>query len=254
MLNRLAGELDRDLNEDNSFYADDDFFGILNENNSLTAACFMAAAGINLSSIDDNGRLYSELNSEKAVNAVDKLAKVLSKAPRKDSNALHTAFKDDRVVFLMHYASSGYTRDRDMKSNYIMLPLPKYDENQENYRSLVNTWCNAFVCVPTTADTERAGFIMEAMAYMSRETLRPAAYDMALKVKGARNENDAIMLDTIIDSIYLDFNSFMEFGGSVAKIGYAIFKDAAYSSSIAGLMDSMNAEMEKFSEAWIGEN
>ena len=254
MLNRLAGELDRDLNEDNSFYADDDFFGILNENNSLTAACFMAAAGINLSSIDDNGRLYSELNSEKAINAVDKLAKVLSKAPRKDSNALHTAFKDDRVIFLMHYASSGYTRYRDMKSNYIMLPLPKYDENQENYRSLVNTWCNAFVCVPTTADTERAGFIMEAMAYMSRETLRPAAYDMALKVKGARNENDAIMLDTIIDSIYLDFNSFMEFGGSVEKIGYAIFKDAAYSSSIAGLMDSMNAEMEKFSAAWIGEN
>lgn len=254
MLNRLAGELDRDLNDDGTFYADDDFFGILNEDNGLTAACFMTAAGVNLSSIDSNGNLYADLNSEKAINAVEKLAEVLSKAPRKDQNALHTAFKEDRVVFLMHYASSGYTRYRDMNSNYIMLPLPKYDEKQDGYRSLVNTWCNAFVCVPTTADTERAGFIMEVMAYMSRDMLRPAAYDMAMKVKGVRNDQDSAMLDTIMDSIYLDFNSFMEFGGSINPMANAIFKGGSYTSSIAGIIDSMNAAMEKFSEAWIGDN
>ena len=179
---------------------------------------------------------------------------MLSKAPRKDQNALHTAFKNDRVVFLMHYASSGYTRYRDMSSNYIMLPLPKYDENQETYRSLVNTWCNAFVCVPTTADTERAGFIMEVMAYLSPDMLRPAAYDMAMKVKGVRNDKDAVMLDTIMDSIYLDFNSFMEFGGSISPMTNAIFNDGAYTSSIAAYADSMNADMEEFSKAWIGEN
>lgn len=254
MLNRLAGELDRDLNDDNTLYADDDFFGILNEDNTLTAACFMAAAGVNLSSIDSNGNLYADLNTEKAINAVEKLSEVLSKAPRKDQNALHNAFKNDRVVFLMHYASSGYTRYRDMNSNYIMLPLPKYDENQETYRSLVNTWCNAFVCVPTTADTERAGFIMEVMAYLSPDMLRPAAYDMAMKVKGVRNEKDSVMLDTIMDSIYLDFNSFMEFGGSISPMASAIFKDGSYTSSIAGITDSMNAAMEDFSKAWIGEN
>ena len=254
MLNRIAGDLDRDLNDDNAFYADDDFFGILNEDNTLTAACFMAAAGVNLSSIDKDGNLYADLNSEKAINAVEKLSEVLSKAPRKDQNALHTAFKNDRVVFLMHYASSGYTRYRDMSSNYIMLPLPKYDENQETYRSLVNTWCNAFVCVPTTADTERAGFIMEVMAYLSPDMLRPAAYDMAMKVKGVRNDKDAVMLDTIMDSIYLDFNSFMEFGGSISPMTNAIFNDGAYTSSIAAYADSMNADMEEFSKAWIGEN
>ena len=141
-----------------------------------------------------------------------------------------------------------------MSSNYIMLPLPKYDENQETYRSLVNTWCNAFVCVPTTADTERAGFIREVMAYLSPDMLRPAAYDMAMKVKGVRNDKDALMLDTIMDSIYLDFNSFMEFGGSISPMANAIFKDGAYTSAIASYIESMNAEMVEFSKAWIGEN
>ncbi len=45
MLNQLAGELDRDLNNDGRLYTDDDFFGILNEDNALTAACFMVSSG-----------------------------------------------------------------------------------------------------------------------------------------------------------------------------------------------------------------
>lgn len=254
MLNELAGELDMDLNQDDTLYADDDFFGILNENNGLTAACFLVASGVNLSSIDDDGELFADLNTEKATSVVEKLSKVLSNAPRKDQNALHDAFKSDRVVFLMHYGSSGYTRYRDMNSNYIMLPLPKYDEKQENYRSLMNTWMNAFVCVPVTADTERAGFIMEAMAYLGREVVRPAAYENAMKVKGTRNDEDTAMIDIIFDSLYLDFNSFMDFGGCLTPIADAIFNGGSYTSSVAALTDKMNAEMENFNKAWIGEN
>ena len=77
---------------------------------------------------------------------------------------------------------------------------------------------------------------------------------MAMKVKGVRNDKDAVMLDTIMDSIYLDFNSFMEFGGSISPMTSAIFNDGSYTSSIAGITDSMNAAMEDFSKAWIGEN
>ena len=77
---------------------------------------------------------------------------------------------------------------------------------------------------------------------------------MAMKVKGVRNDKDALMLDTIMDSIYLDFNSFMEFGGSISPMANAIFKDGAYTSSIASYIESMNAEMVEFSKAWIGEN
>lgn len=253
MLNSLAGDLDRDLNNDNKLVADDDFFGILNENNGLTAACFMVASGVNLSSIDDNGNLYADLTGENVISAIEKLSEVLSNAPRRDQNALHDAFKNDRVVFLMHYASSGYTRYRDMNSNYIMLPLPKYDEKQENYRSLMNTWMNAFVCVPLNADTERAGFIMEVMAYMGCEMVRPEAYEKALKLKGARNEKDAAMLDIIFDSLYLDFNSFMEFGGSLNPISNAIFNGGSYTSAITSIKDSMATEMDNFSKAWVGE-
>ena len=253
VLNTYAGDLDADLNNDGKLYTDDDFFGVLNEDNALTAACFMVASGFNLSSIDEDGHLTVDLNNESVVNAIEKLKGVLSNVKRSGNPALHTAFMEDRAVFMMHYASSGYTRYRDMKSDYLTLPLPKYDEAQESYRSLLNTWCNAFVCVPANADTERAGIIMEAMAYLSHDMLRPAAFDMALKEKGSRNERDARMLDIIFNSLYLDFNSIMEFGGSLTPIGNAVFKDTAYVSAAEKVESKMITAMEAFEKAWIGE-
>lgn len=254
MLQEITGELDVDVNNDGKLVIADDFFGLLNEDNGLTAACFMVAAGVNMSSIDENGDLVVDLNNEKTITVIEKLSQVLSKVPRNDSNDLHNAFKADRTIFLMHYASSGYTRYRDLESDYIMLPLPKWDELQENYRSLVNTWCNAFVCVPVTADTDRAGFIMEVMAYWGRQMVRPDAYEKAVKIKGTRNLRDSAMLDIIYDSIYLDFNSIMEFGGTLNLAAESIFRDASWVSAITSVTQKMEADMESFSEAWTGES
>lgn len=250
MLNKLAGELDRDLNGDDLLRPEADFFGILNEDNDLTAACFMVSSGISLSSVDKDGHLYSELQNGNVVNAIEKLSSILSKVPRESNDSLHNAFKNDRVMFLMHYASSGYTRYRDMQSNYLVLPLPKYDENQKTYRSLMNTWMNAFVCVPTNADTKRAGFIMEAMAYLSHNSLRSAAYELSMKQKGARNDKDAVMLDTIYNTLYLDFNSFMNFGGSLVPITNAIFKDNAYLSAAQSVSEATKTAMDTFEKEW----
>ena len=252
VLKEYTKDLDIDLNEDGTMYTDDDFFGVLNEDNTLTAACFMVAAGVNLSAIDGSGSLTADLGSEQVIHVIEKLKGILSNAKRSGNPALHAAFMEDRAVFVMHYAASGYTRYRGLESDYLTLPLPKYDEKQETYRSLMSSWGNAFVCVPVTADADRAGVIMEAMAYWSHDNLRSAAYDVALKEKGSRNEKDAMMLDILFNTLYLDFNSFMEFGGSLTPAANALFKDEAYASAYESIREKMNAEMEEFAKAWIG--
>ena len=253
LLKQLGGGLDQDLNNDGKMVPDDDFFGILNETNNLTSACFLTAAGVDLCSVGTDGRLYTDLLGEPVITAIEKLSSVLNKKERKDTNALHTAFKSDRAVFLMHYVSSAYTRYRDMDADYVILPLPKFDEAQKTYRSLMNTWMNSFVAVPSYAATEENGVILEALAYLSNGMLRPTAYETAYKFKGARNEQDAQMLDIIIDTLYLDFNSFMEFGTSLNPITAAIFKDKAYVSAEEKLADKTKTEIDKFTAAWIGE-
>ncbi len=251
VLHAYAGDLDRDLNGDDAIVMEDDFLGIGNENGDIAAAGLFCAVGLDLSSIGKDGNLYFDLTNEAAVNAVEKLKSVVCKAIIRDKNNFHTAFKEDRIVFFMHYGSSGYTRYRDMSSEYMILPVPKIDEKQETYRSLMNTWMNCFVGVPKNADTERAGVIMEAMAYWSHENLRAVSFDMALKEKGARNDRDAAMMDIIADTLYLDFNSYMKFGGSVDVLIRAIFSDAPYVSSITAIEDAIRGEADKFAKNWV---
>lgn len=151
-MNTLAGELDRDLNSDGKLILADDFFGILNENNGLTAAAFMAGSGVKLSEI------------------------------------------------------SG----------------------------------NAITC----------RFITEALAYESHENVRPLVYDLSFKNKGARNERDSDMLDIIFDSLYLDFNSFMDFGGVLSILANSIFKGANFASGYASVSEKITADAEQFVEEW----
>lgn len=246
-LGTLTKDLSRDLNGDDVLRADDDFFGMLNEPNGLSAAVFLAGAGVDLSYIDKDGNLAANLGSEHTIDAIEKLKSVLTDAKYEN---LHSAFIGDRAIFMMHYVSSAYTRYRDMGSDFSILPIPKYDENQSTYRSLVNTWCNSFIGVALNADKDYVPFVMEALAYYSHLNVRPLAYDMAFKQKGARDERDAEMLDTIFDTLYLDFNSFSNFGGSIDKLSTALFSDGSFASDWASIKDSTIAEMEKFSKAW----
>ena len=248
LLGSLTKDLSRDLNGDDKMRADDDFFGMLNEPNRLSAAVFLSGAGIDLSTIDRSGNLTTELGSEKTIDAIEKLRSVLTNAEYEN---LHSAFIGDRAIFMMHYVSSAYTRYRDMESDFAILPIPKFDEEQETYRSLVNTWCNSFIGVALDVKDDYVPFIMEALAYYSHINVRPAAYDNAFKQKGARDDRDAEMLDIIFDTLYLDFNSFSNFGGSVDALSRALFKDESFSSTWASIKDATSAAMETFAKAWL---
>lgn len=204
-----------------------------------------------LTETDKNGNLICDLGKERTIKVFEKLHDTLGRvAVSSNANQQHDAFKNDRAIFFMHYVSSAYTRYRDNKSDFMIMPIPKYDESQSTYYSYVNTWANAFVGVPVNADTERAGVIMEAMAYLSHENLRPYVYDIAFKNKGARNEKDAEMLDVIFDTLYLDFNFSENFGGSLGIIGSAIFGEGNFASAYASAKDSINTAIETFSKTW----
>lgn len=246
-LTHLTKDLSQDLNNDDTLKADDDFFGFLNEPNGLSAAVLLAGSGIDLSSIDKNGQLTTTLGNEATYNAIDKLQALVTNAPY---NNLHSAFIEDRAIFMLHYVSSAYSRYRDMTSDFAILPIPKYDENQSTYRSLVNTWCNSFVGIPANVDSTFVPFITEALAYYSHENVRPYSYENAFKEKGARDERDAEMLDLIFDTLYLDFNSFINFGGSLDKLASALFKGGSFSSDWASIKESVIAEMDEFRLGW----
>ena len=142
---------------------------------------------------------------------------------------------------------------RDMKSDYYILPVPKFDENQEDYRSVVNPWINAFAAIPLNADAEFSGFITEAMARYSYENIRPKAYDITYKVKMTRDEHGAEMLDVIFNNVYLDFNCIYDFGKTRTKLDEVVIHNAPLTSTMAAVQNAANSEIAKFISNWDAE-
>lgn len=95
---------------------------------------------------------------------------------------------------------------RNMEDSYGVVPMPKFDEAQAEYRSQMH---DAFtvVCVPTTVKGERLtqiSAVLEAMGSTSYNTIRPVYYETTLRTKIAQDPQSAQMMEILINGIYID--------------------------------------------------
>lgn len=231
-LNAIAKDRDIDLNDDGVMHANDDFFGFAHQPNSTVISWLMVGCGLNLSDNVD-GKIEITLDSEHAYEVYDKISQIkrLITYDQQDDIQKKT-FVDDRAISMLHMVSATYTF-KNMKSDFSILPVPKYDENQENYHSLCNPWSDAYVGIPVNADYEFVGTITEALARYSYVNVRPKMLEQNLQQKKLRDTESIEMLNIIFDTTYLDFNSCYSFGGLIDSVADAIVNDKPVASAVA---------------------
>ncbi|MBP3919421.1 MAG: extracellular solute-binding protein [Clostridia bacterium] len=140
------------------------------------------------------------------------------------------------------------TKYRAYDVNFGVVPAPKWDASQTRY---YNTYsgsnCTAYSIPTTSRDLNRTGTIMEAMAEVSKYTLTPAYYDVALKGKYIRDEESAAMLDIILAQRSYDLGGIFNWGNIHSTItGMAARKNADFASSYAKIEKSALKAIEKF--------
>ena len=92
-----------------------------------------------------------------------------------------------------------------------ILPMPKYDEAQENYRSYV--WSSS-VCVPTTIlRPELVGAALEQFAYESMPVTNAYIEDL-IRGKSTRDTETLEMLDIIYGGAAFDFVTAFNFANA----------------------------------------
>ncbi len=137
-----------------------------------------------------------------------------SKYPDVWTDCMDKCFAEGRALF--NFAGMNrVTLFREMETDFGILPIPKWDEAQEEYHNVVSLWCAALLGVPKTAgEPARTGAIVEALNAESMYTLTPAYYDITLKTKSARDEESAAMLDIIFSSRVYDLGNLYGWGGA----------------------------------------
>ena len=241
-----------DVNGDNVMNTSDDFFGfcINTVQNELTSNAFVVAGDVDLcTNTGDN--ITINLDNDHAASVVEKLSRVMGTKVKENDYGdwIMKAFPTDKIIF----AQAGMTNAtdlRNMSSDFLILPLPKYDEAQTNYKSLMNAWETAFTAIPANADTDMSGFLAEALCYESYVSVRPQVYDKLLKQKLARDEQSTKMIDLIFDTLTLDFNALANFGGTTTILADAVYKGKPLVSGIAEKKDKAVSDIEKFIDSW----
>ena len=95
---------------------------------------------------------------------------------------------------------------RNMAQKFGVVPMPKYDESQADYYTLLQDQLTVFT-IPTTVTGDRldeVSAVLEAMASTSYRIVRPAYYETTLRTKIAQDPQSSEMMELIISSIHID--------------------------------------------------
>ena len=115
-------------------------------------------------------------------------------------------FFDRRAIFTVNQLSETLTEKlRNFEDDYGILPLPKYDENQQDYQTMVGGYHTCLAIPKTCKDTEFVGTIVEALSAETWKTVTPTLYEIALKTRYLRDNESKEVLDIVIENVMFDF-------------------------------------------------
>ncbi len=86
---------------------------------------------------------------------------------------------------------------RDVDYEIGVVPMPKFEAEQEHYRTYIYQGANALAVPTTNTDPARTGVILEHMAAYSHETVRSVYFDETLDFKYIQDEDGQEMLDIV---------------------------------------------------------
>ena len=201
--------------------------------------------------------------SERFYNLLDKMMNVLTTTDGKvyqgqagdDMNAEEGgyiyAFKTGRALFSQAEINK-FQVFRDLKFDYGVVPFPKYDETQDRYYS--NAWAGAtamFIPV-TNPDPEKAGFIMDAMAYEGEKNVVPTFRNISVEQKGLRNDDSIEMLGIVTDALVPLYHDIFKVGTTmITDLGTEMWnRTGGFASVVAANETTIKTEIDKITENW----
>ncbi|MBQ4043040.1 MAG: hypothetical protein IJD06_03505 [Clostridia bacterium] len=187
---------------------------------SMSPLYYFYGAGERMSTYDEAGKPVLTVNNERAVNVVDKMYQYLNQSNPDVTVGLwapmRTMFTENRALFANVAVSDAKGNFREnCEEDFGFLPIAKFTEDQDRYYNLVafQDWTHLW-CIPTTcSDTDKVGFLFEAFAYHSTDTVRRAYYDITLSGKVVRDKDSNEMLDLIFANRVYDIATIYDWGG-----------------------------------------
>ncbi len=244
-LTELSAGIYEDVNG-NSGRDSEDTYGLL-MNSGITVDPIWSSFDINIFSRTDDGWFELDVNTDKLYSALDKMVDLLHNSSGTSIvesygdtslRMMSQYFASDSALFMVNRLLEAENAVlRNMKSDYGILPFPKYDEQQNDYYSFPHDQYLSFSIPMTNQNPDVAGAVLEAMAsYSYRDTL-PTYLDQVLKGKYMSDAQSRKMIDLVVkgfkvDSSWIYAMTLGQFGQSFRTL--MTEGDTSYATTYAG--------------------
>ncbi|MHB1153412.1 MAG: type 2 periplasmic-binding domain-containing protein [Eubacteriales bacterium] len=244
-----------DVNGD-GIYSEGDRFGITTVSKMLSPAFWIAEGELSVKKDGEDIPYFALPGNEKFITILENLHSlcrndnVFIEYDEKSSNQ----FIAGNVLFNASMFKTA-SELRDMTDDFGMLPFPKYNEEQEGYRS--RTLDCMFTMIPVTVhDTEMTGCVLEGLCSSAYTYVIPEYYETCLKVKYTRDEQSAEIIDLIFKGRTFDIGEVIFFSDIGDEEFNKQFKKETLdlSSFIAAKEKKMTSNLEKMTDIFTGKN
>ena len=190
-----------------------DFVGLIT-GKVISIDPYLTACGIHMIKKDaGTGRWYFDGSTqERVASMVDKLKKIYN-----DSNGVY-AFDSESTVITEKFASEEGAMATielwfleqaigQIGFNYGIVPMPKFDTNQERYYSYVQDSATSFGILTCAAENDlpMLGAFLDQLGYESYQKVVPEYYGRSLSYKFLQDEESQKMLNLIYETTEYDF-------------------------------------------------
>jgi ABC-type sugar transport system, periplasmic component len=236
----------RDLDGDGTMTMNNDKFGLLTHGENFPA--LWIAGGCRLVENDSKNIPQIAFNNERFTNVWEKLVVLMADESCYDkdigfiSSGLangETLFATEVVAFLRQY--------RENERDFGILPMPKYNEAQEEYQTYVALGTTLMVVGKSIPDTTRTSIILEALAAEGYRTILPAYYESSIKSKYTRDEDSIPMLDIAFNTRRYDLGLVFNWGKVSDRLRTS---RANIASTVETHSEAMQTAMEKTFEVF----
>ena len=185
---------------------------------------FYTGSGLKLIDKDPDKILVisDDFYSEKTVNLLAKLG------PWEASNAVYKKddyekpFTDGRALFNINRAHYAAKSLRDTELSYGIVPVPKYDESQTNYRTVMGNPVTLYGVTIGNPKKDTCTAVLECMASNAYRLTTPAIFENNMKKKYSTDDANAQMYDIVRESISFELGRFFnKFLSNITDIFFA---------------------------------
>ncbi len=178
----------------------------------------------------------------------------LEKSSYDNSNAI---FLEGRALFTDHEFTYAVLHLRDSDISYGIVPMPKYDEKQKDYYTVMSFPYSLYGIPVDAKDTDMSAAVMECLASESYRTVSPALFESGFKAKYAQDDEASQMFDLIRSTVMFDFGRV--FNDNMSSMTYSIFRSAVsdgktdWISTYTGKEKSLVSALDKVVQALLNE-